>query len=62
MDAVFTPEELAERYHTTPEAVRMWRYRGNGPKFFRTGKRVFYREAAVLEWEQQRQDDEAKSA
>lgn len=51
MDAVFTTEKLAERYSRTPGAVRLWRYRGKGPPYFRQGKRVYYREAAVIKWE-----------
>ena len=62
MDAVFTTEELAERYQTTAEALRLWRYRRTGPKFFRAGKKVFYREAAVTELEQEQEAAESAKA
>jgi predicted site-specific integrase-resolvase len=52
MDAILTPDDLAERYHgITTATLTDWRYKGKGPRFFRAGKRVFYRESAVAEWE-----------
>jgi hypothetical protein len=62
MEDVLTTEQLAERYHTTPAAVRDWRYKGTGPRFFRSGKRVFYRVASVLMWEKEQEDKQAASA
>lgn len=62
MDAVFTSDQLAERYQMSPEAIRLWRYRGKGPKFFRAGKKVFYREAAVIAWEQEQEAAEVAKA
>jgi hypothetical protein len=52
MDRVFSTAELAERYAgISTLTLTDWRYRGNGPRYFRAGKRVFYREADVLAWE-----------
>ena len=52
MDRVFSTDELAERYPgITKDTLTTWRYHGRGPRFFRAGKRVFYREADVLAWE-----------
>lgn len=58
MDRVFTPAQMAERYPGIPvETFRSWRYKGTGPAFFYAGKRVFYREAAVLEWEAEQEKE-----
>jgi hypothetical protein len=39
-----TPAEVAEALHTTPASLAQMRYRGDGPKFVRVGrKRVLYR-------------------
>ena len=49
MDRVFSTAELAERYPgITKDTLTTWRYHGRGPRFFRAGKRVFYREGDVL--------------
>jgi hypothetical protein len=61
VDAVFTPEQLAERYPgITVKTLADWRYKGAGPGFFRAGKRVFYREADVLAWEKGRAEAQAE--
>lgn len=52
MDAILSPQQLAERYAgLTTATLTDWRYKGKGPRFFRAGKRVFYREADVEAWE-----------
>ena len=39
-----TPAEIAEALHTTPASLAQMRYRGDGPKFVRVGRRrVLYR-------------------
>ncbi len=43
-------EELAERFRTSPGTVRYWRHVGKGPKSFRAGRRVLYRESDVRAW------------
>ena len=52
MDRVFSTDELADRYAGIGTlTLTDWRYKGKGPRYFRAGKRVFYREADVLAWE-----------
>ncbi|RBP64150.1 hypothetical protein DFO66_10722 [Brevibacterium sanguinis] len=48
---VFTPEELAKRYDTTPPALAALRHKGKGPRFFKLGRRVYYRLEDVLAYE-----------
>ncbi len=39
-----TPAEVATALHTTPASLAQMRYRGDGPKFVRVGRRrVLYR-------------------
>jgi predicted DNA-binding transcriptional regulator AlpA len=33
-----------------PETLRYWRWKGMGPKSFRLGSRVVYRETDVIMW------------
>jgi predicted site-specific integrase-resolvase len=51
VDPVYTSDALAERYGTTAETVKYWRRKGTGPRWFRAGKRVFFRESDVASWE-----------
>jgi hypothetical protein len=51
VDVILTPERLAERLDgITEKTLADWRYKGTGPRFFRAGKRVFYREGDVDAW------------
>jgi predicted DNA-binding transcriptional regulator AlpA len=59
VDGILTPETLAARYGLAEKTLTDWRYRGTGPRFFRAGKRVFYREADVLAWETRQADEQA---
>ncbi|MCE7550871.1 helix-turn-helix domain-containing protein [Streptomyces thermodiastaticus] len=45
-----TTKELADILRITPNAVRMMRHRGLGPRGFRRGRQVLYRRAVVEEW------------
>ena len=46
-----TPAEVAEALHTTPASLAQMRYRGDGPKFVRAGRRrVLYRWVDVEQW------------
>jgi len=46
-----TPAEVAEALHTTPASLAQMRYRGEGPKWVRAGRRrVLYRWADVEQW------------
>ncbi len=49
--AYATPEQLADRWHTTQESLAQDRYRGTGPKFLKRGRRILYQWAEILEWE-----------
>jgi len=46
-----TVEEVARRYRTTANTVRYWRQIGYGPKGFKVGRRVLYRETEVIRFE-----------
>ena len=46
-----TPAEVAKALQTTPASLAQMRYRGDGPKFVRAGrKRVLYRWIDVEQW------------
>ena len=45
------PAEVAKALHTTPASLAQMRYRGDGPKFVRAGRRrVLYRWVDVDQW------------
>ena len=50
-----TPDQVAQRYQVSEATLKEWRYKGRGPKFLRIGKRVRYREADLLRWEQEQE-------
>ncbi len=45
-----TTEEIAQLFRTSPGTVRYWRHVGKGPRSFRAGRRVLYRESDVRAW------------
>ncbi len=46
-----TPDEVAEALHTTKGGLAQMRYRGEGPKFVRVGRRrVLYSWSDVEDW------------
>jgi hypothetical protein len=46
-----TPAEVAKALHTTPASLAQMRYRGDGPRFVRVGRRrVLYRWADVEQY------------
>lgn len=45
-----TTAEVAEIFRTSPETVRFWRHTGKGPRSFKVGRRVLYRESDVQAW------------
>ncbi|GAA2015396.1 hypothetical protein GCM10009755_28950 [Brevibacterium samyangense] len=51
---IWTEDEYRARHGKTKNAVRQERYMGTGPKFFHSGRRVFYRVQDVLDWEESR--------
>ncbi len=59
---VFSPKQLAERYDgLTVLTLADWRYKGTGPRFFRAGKRVYYRKVDVDAWEAEGVETQAAS-
>ena len=51
MIALATPAEVAEALHTTTASLAQVRYRGDGPKFVRVGRRrVLYPWDDVEQW------------
>lgn len=58
-DPFLSTEELAERWHTTPAGVLNLRHRGDGPRGYRLGRRVLYRLADVVAFEESRADADA---
>lgn len=47
-----TTGEVAEIFRTSPETVRYWRHIGKGPRSFKVGRRVLYRQSDVQAWAQ----------
>ncbi len=45
-----TGAEVAAMFRTSPETVRYWRHIGKGPRSFKVGRRVLYRESDVKAW------------
>ncbi len=55
MDDLLHPRQVAERYGIVLGTLANWRRRGDGPSFVRINrKRVMYRLADVIRWEQAR--------
>lgn len=50
MIPLMTSSELCDYLHVPLRTVQDWRARGVGPKFFRIGKRVYYRHDDVAAW------------
>ena len=55
MTVYLTESELAQRWAVTKNALRQWRYRGEGPPYLKVGSRVRYRLSAVEAWEKERE-------
>ena len=49
-DKMLTTEEVAAYFRTVPGTVRYWRHVGKGPRSFKVGRRVLYRESDVRAW------------
>ncbi len=50
MDRLLVTREVAEAARAPESTVRYWRHVGIGPKSFKLGRRVVYREQDVREW------------
>ncbi len=49
-ERLLTTDEVADYFRTVPGTVRYWRHIGKGPRSFKVGRRVLYREADVKAW------------
>jgi excisionase family DNA binding protein len=50
MTNLLTMDEVAERTRASVDTLRYWRHKGTGPKSFKLGRRVVYREDDLEEW------------
>lgn len=67
MPDVLTIENMIERYPSTSrQSWAQMRYNGNGPRYFKVGRKVFYDVNDVIEWEESnkrtRTDDAPEAA
>lgn len=49
-DALFPTQAVAEFRHTTENALAQERWRGDGPRYLKLGRRVLYRAADLAAW------------
>lgn len=62
-----TPDDMTHMFpNTTRQTWAQMRYQGNGPRFYKVGRRVFYRPEDVEAWKESqlrsRTDDLPKEA
>ena len=50
LDRLLTVEDLAEYLNVPIATIYAWRYRGKGPKGFRVGRHLRFREGDVERW------------
>lgn len=62
MSDLLNPDQLGERWGKSRQSLANMRFRGDGPKFLKIGKSVFYRVQDVTAYEESqlrtRTDDE----
>lgn len=46
-------DEAAEMLRIKTQTLRVWRWRGDGPRYLKAGSRVLYKLADVLTWLEQ---------
>jgi excisionase family DNA binding protein len=56
MPEYLTTREVADLLRTTPETLRYWTWRGEGPKSFKSGRRRLYARADVDAYIAERQE------
>jgi predicted DNA-binding transcriptional regulator AlpA len=54
---LLTTVDLAHRWHTTEQAIYAARYRGECPRAVRVGRRLLFRLADVISWEEHRVEE-----
>lgn len=52
MSDLLKPEQLGERWGKSRQALAGMRFRGDGPKYLKIGKSVFYRIEDVIAYEE----------
>lgn len=62
MDAMLNTFQLAHYLGKTPEAIRMMRFRGLGPKGTKIGRNVLYRRSDIDAWLNAREIAEATAS
>ncbi|MEP7738292.1 helix-turn-helix domain-containing protein [Nocardioides sp. 31GB23] len=50
MDQLLTTAEVAEHLRVTPETLRLWRHRKQGPPSYKYGRQVVYRLDELERW------------
>lgn len=61
-DQLRTLEQVAEQLNTPEATLRFWRHKGTGPRSFKLGRRVMYRQADVDAWLEQQYADTQSGA
>lgn len=46
-----TAQELAKHWHVSPGTLANWRWKGEGPAWYKRGNTVFYASNEILKWE-----------
>lgn len=54
---LLTTVDLANRWHTTEQAIYAARYRGECPPAIRVGRRLLFRIGDVISWEDRRMEE-----
>lgn len=49
-EELLTLDEVAATLQTSPNTVRWWRQMGNGPEFFKIGRRLFTTVGELRRW------------
>lgn len=45
-----SPPDVAREYPTSENTLADWRKKGKGPRYFKFGRRVFYRRSDIEAW------------
>lgn len=50
LDPLWTPRQVAEYFGVPVQTLYDWRCKGQGPRAFKVGKHLRYRESDVVAW------------
>jgi hypothetical protein len=50
LDAYTSEHDAAAQLHVTARTLRSWRQRGEGPRWVKIGRLIFYPNAGIAEW------------